>query len=233
VTEAIGDGPAAVAGDVADRIELSARRTADSAGATAVVLGSLAILAAVAVRGPRDPVLDAFLAGIAVSLVVNDTPSDVAGIGAAIAIALARHPPTAAALDSAPMRRPALLLLAALGLGLGVAACGGGEEVSPTPETVVGSLPAETSEGPTSTLEGDASNGESVFASAGCGGCHTMEAAGSSGSVGPNLDDAKPDFDLVVDRVTNGAGAMPAFEGQLSEQEIADVAAYVVDSTSG
>ena len=54
-----------------------------------------------------------------------------------------------------------------------------------------------------------------------------------SGTVGPNLDDSQPSFELVVDRVTNGAGAMPAFEGQLSEQEIADVSAYVVESTSG
>ena len=88
-------------------------------------------------------------------------------------------------------------------------------------------------EAPTSTLEGDAANGEKVFASAGCGGCHTLEAAGSRGNVGPNLDDAKPDSALVVDRVTNGAGAMPSFEGQLSEQEIADVAQYVVESTQG
>jgi mono/diheme cytochrome c family protein len=160
-------------------------------------------------------------------------------MGAAIAIALARHPPLETALDSAPMRRLAPLL-AALALGLGLAGCGGGEEVSPTPETVIGTLPEETTGDtgettgePTSTLEGDASNGESVYSSAGCGGCHTMEAAGSSGTVGPNLDDSQPDFELVVDRVTNGAGAMPAFEGQLSEQEIADVAAYVVESTSG
>ena len=59
-----------------------------------------------------------------------------------------------------------------------------------------------------------------------------MEAAGSSGSVGPNLDQSKPDLELVVDRVTNGPGAMPSFGDQLSEQEIADVAAYVVESTS-
>ena len=134
------------------------------------------------------------------------------------------------------MRRAALLL-ALLALSLGLAGCGGGEETTATPETVVGTLPeattAETTEEPTSTLAGDASNGESVYTSAGCGGCHTMEAAGSSGSVGPNLDESQPDVGLVVDRVTNGAGAMPAFEGQLSEQEIADVAAYVVENTSG
>jgi mono/diheme cytochrome c family protein len=205
-----------------------------------VVLGSLAILVAVALRARREAVLDAFLVALAVSLVVNDTPGDVLGIGAAIAIALARHPPLTSAVSSHPMRRAATLLtlLALVALPVGVAGCGGGEEVAPTPETVEGTLPEATTtttteDSPTSTLEGDASNGEKVFASAGCGGCHTLQAAGSSGNVGPNLDDAKPDFNLVVDRVTNGKGAMPSFKGQLSDQEIADVATYVVDSTQG
>jgi mono/diheme cytochrome c family protein len=45
--------------------------------------------------------------------------------------------------------------------------------------------------------------------------------------VGPNLDDAKPSKELAVDRVTNGRGGMPAFEGQLSEAEIEAVADYV------
>ena len=81
--------------------------------------------------------------------------------------------------------------------------------------------------------EGDAAAGEAVFASAGCGGCHTLEAAGSSGEVGPNLDEAKPDHALVVDRVTNGSGVMPAFEGQLDDKQIQDVAAFVVASTQG
>jgi mono/diheme cytochrome c family protein len=236
VTDAVGDGPVALATDLADRIELSVRRTVASVGSVAVVLGSLAILVAIALRRPRDAVLDAFLAGIAVSLLVNDTPTDVAGIGAAIAIALARHPPLRASLDSPAMRRAAALL-AVLAFTAGVAGCGGEEEVSPTPETIVGTLPeettAETTGGGTSTLEGDPEAGEAIFASAGCGGCHTLEAAGSSGTVGPNLDESQPDFELAVDRVTNGAGAMPAFEGQLSEQEIADVAAYVVENTSG
>jgi mono/diheme cytochrome c family protein len=135
------------------------------------------------------------------------------------------------------MRRTAALLVSLLALSFGLAGCGGGEEASPTPETVEGTLPEQTTTegggGGGSTLEGDAANGEKIFASAGCGGCHTLEAAGSSGSVGPNLDEAKPDLELAVDRVTNGSGAMPSFKDQLSEQEIADVAAYVVQSTSG
>src|SRR5262245_28086951 len=139
------------------------------------------------------------------------------------------------------MRRATLIALAALALTLLAAACGGEEDKTTAPTTVVGSLPTETGAPPAETGaapstpagEGDAAAGEAVFASAGCASCHTLEAAGSNGTIGPNLDDAKPDHDLVVDRVTNGAGAMPSFSGTLSEQQIQDVAAYVVASTSG
>ena len=231
VTDAVGNGPVALAGDIADRIELSVRRTLASVGAAAVVLGSLAILAAVALRARREPVLVAFLAGLAVSILVNDTPGDVLGMGAAIAIALSRHAPRHVPLSFSSMRRAATLLTL-LALVLGAAGCGGGEDAAPLPETVEGTVPAATtSEEPTTSLEGNAAAGEGIYTSAGCGGCHTLEAAGSSGTVGPNLDDSKPDFALAVDRVTNGRGAMPSFEGQLSEQEIADVAQYVVEST--
>ena len=75
--------------------------------------------------------------------------------------------------------------------------------------------------------EGDPAKGKEVFASAGCGSCHTFEAAGSSGTVGPNLDESSPSYELAVDRVTNGEGAMPPFKDQLSEQQIADVSAFV------
>jgi mono/diheme cytochrome c family protein len=232
VTDAIGDGPAALAGDLGDRIERSVERTADSPGAIAVVLGSLAVLVGVVLKAPRTPVLIAYLAGLAVSLVVNDTPSDVLGMGAAIAVALARDPLRNEPLRLRAMRR-AVVLLALLALLLGAAGCGGEEVVRPVPETIEGTLPeAETTEGPTNTLEGDASNGEQIFGSAGCGGCHTLEAAGSSGTVGPNLDESQPGLPLAIQRVTNGAGAMPAYKDQLSEQEIVDVATFVVESTS-
>jgi mono/diheme cytochrome c family protein len=74
---------------------------------------------------------------------------------------------------------------------------------------------------------GDAAAGKQVFETAGCKGCHTLADAGATGTVGPNLDDAKPDEALVVQRVTNGMGAMPPFKGQLSDKQIQDVAAYV------
>ena len=56
---------------------------------------------------------------------------------------------------------------------------------------------------------------------------------GASGNVGPNLDDSKPSKELVVDRVTNGQGAMPAFKDSYSPEQIEAVADYVVASTRG
>lgn len=74
---------------------------------------------------------------------------------------------------------------------------------------------------------GDATDGETIFASAGCGSCHTLAAAGTTGTVGPNLDESMPSKELAVDRVTNGRGGMPSFEDQLTEAQIEAVAEYV------
>jgi mono/diheme cytochrome c family protein len=133
-----------------------------------------------------------------------------------------------------------LASIVVLGLvALVAAGCGGGEETTPAPDTVSGSVAdtgGATDTGGTETegtetsgggAEGDAAAGKTVFASAGCASCHTLSDAGATGTVGPNLDEAKPDAELVHERVTNGAGAMPSFKGQLSEQQINDVAAYV------
>src|SRR5690348_6506800 len=57
----------------------------------------------------------------------------------------------------------------------------------------------------------DNSAGARVFAKAGCGGCHTLAAAGSAGLIGPNLDQLAPDRGTVVAQVTSGGGGMPAF----------------------
>ena len=78
--------------------------------------------------------------------------------------------------------------------------------------------------------EGDVRAGSVVFATAGCGSCHTMAAANATASVGPNLDESDPDYELVVERVTNGMGQMPSFGDQLTEKQIQDVAAYVSES---
>ncbi len=94
---------------------------------------------------------------------------------------------------------------------------GGGETTTPTTP---------------SAPSGDATAGKQVFETAGCTSFHTLADAGATGTVGPNLDEAKPPAELVVDRVTNGMGAMPPFSGQLSAEQINDVVAYVVNATS-
>jgi len=69
-------------------------------------------------------------------------------------------------------------------------------------------------------------DGMSIF-TANCGSCHTLADAGTTGAVGPNLDQARPPKPLVVDRVTNGQGAMPAFKDSLDPQQIEAVSEYV------
>ena len=91
---------------------------------------------------------------------------------------------------------------------------------------------AETGGTTTGGGEGEA-DGAAVFADAGCGSCHALEAAGSSGTIGPSLDESQPPRDLVIERVTNGMGAMPSFSDSLSDEQIAAVAAYVAESTGG
>ena len=84
-----------------------------------------------------------------------------------------------------------------------------------------------TTETPSGAAQGDPVAGKAVFASAGCASCHTLTDAGTTGTIGPNLDAASPSADLVVERVTNGQGVMPSFKDTLNEQQIQDVAAYV------
>ena len=120
------------------------------------------------------------------------------------------------------VRRRFVLAFLAATLAIAVAGCGGGGDSTTTEAT--------TTTATTGATSGDAAAGKEVFASAGCGGCHTFSAAGSSGSVGPNLDDASPSYDHVVTQVTNGGGAMPSFKNDLTEQQIQDVAAFASGS---
>jgi mono/diheme cytochrome c family protein len=76
----------------------------------------------------------------------------------------------------------------------------------------------------------NAAAGATVFKTAGCGSCHTLEAAGAGGQIGPNLDSARPDFETVRAKVEDGGGGMPAFAGQLSPAQIRDVAAFVAQN---
>ncbi len=49
------------------------------------------------------------------------------------------------------------------------------------------------------------------------------------GSIGPDLDESQPTYEELVEIVTNGRGAMPSFGGDISEQDIRDVSAYVAE----
>jgi mono/diheme cytochrome c family protein len=130
---------------------------------------------------------------------------------------------------------PVAILLPLLFFAGGCSTSKPGEKiVTPTPTKVIGTVPtATTASVPAQYKNGDPVAGKAVFLSAGCSGCHTLKDAGSTGNVGPNLDQAKPALSKVVLRVTKGAGAMPAFKGQLSDKQIANVAAYVVKATGG
>jgi cytochrome c oxidase subunit 1 len=96
-----------------------------------------------------------------------------------------------------------------------------------TKTVTVGSTAATTT---TPAGGGSAAAGAKVFAASGCGACHTLAAAGASGSVGPVLDGLPLTEALVVNRVTHGGGGMSSFGDRLSAQQIRDVAAYVVAS---
>lgn len=72
-----------------------------------------------------------------------------------------------------------------------------------------------------------ASPGAKVFADTGCGSCHTLKAAGTTGTVGPKLDGRDYDLAAVRHWVSTGGSGMPSYQGQLSPQEIRSVAAFV------
>ena len=75
--------------------------------------------------------------------------------------------------------------------------------------------------------------GKIIFVGDGnCATCHSLDDANSNGNIGPNLNEIKPDISRVLMAVTNGIGVMPAYQGQLSDEEINAVAMYVFESTN-
>ena len=114
------------------------------------------------------------------------------------------------------------------------AGCGSATVVTPTPQTVIGTVPGgqtTTETAPPQYANGDPAAGKPLFQSKGCTACHTLKDAGATGTVGPNLDEVKPTVGIAVDRLLNGKGAMPSFKSQLTTKQIADVAAYVVQAS--
>jgi hypothetical protein len=88
VTRAVGGGSGSLAGDVLDRLHVSWAGATSSLHTIVLVVLSLGALAWLAVRAPRTPALTSFLVAIGVSLIVNDTPADVAVSGAIACAAL-------------------------------------------------------------------------------------------------------------------------------------------------
>jgi mono/diheme cytochrome c family protein len=137
----------------------------------------------------------------------------------------------------APVRR-ASALAALTALALFAAACGGGENKTPTPEGVEGEIPQQT------VGEGNPAAGEEVWnaANPGCGTCHTFDPAGASGNLGPNLDDTlegqdrQQVFESIVNpdaEISEGfdAGVMPKDYGEkLNEKQLADLVAFLTES---
>ena len=103
------------------------------------------------------------------------------------------------------------------------------EATAATTTTTTTTAPTATTTAP--ATQGAATAGKAVFASAGCSGCHTLKAAGATGTVGPNLDQLKPPLARIVLQVNKGGGPMPAFKGKLTDKQIQDVAAFVYAST--
>ena len=149
---------------------------------------------------------------------------------------------------STPWQAKCLVVAAVCGAVALSAGCGGGGGGS-TSQAPASSAPAQSAPAETQAGGGNADQGKQVFASNGCGSCHTLDAAGSSGTVGPNLDEALVDSakqagkplaeftrQSIVDPnafVAKGfqPGVMPQGFGQkLSKQQLDDLVAFITQS---
>ncbi|HJR94334.1 MAG TPA: cytochrome c [Gaiellaceae bacterium] len=122
-----------------------------------------------------------------------------------------------------------VLALMVLALGVGLAACGGDDDTDAT-TTAEETTTEETTTTEDTTTTTEAAAGREIFV-ANCGSCHALSDAGTSGAVGPSLDGIGLDASAVEAQVRNGGGGMPAFEGQLTDEEIQAVSAYVAGSS--
>jgi mono/diheme cytochrome c family protein len=141
------------------------------------------------------------------------------------------------------MRRAQAVSGILAGLALLASGCGSAKVVSPTAETVQGAIPTQPTE-TVNTSEGDAAAGKEVFMSSGCGGCHTYGPAGTSATIGPDLDtvlqgkDAQFVLESIVDpnkEIATGfqANIMPATFGEsLSDKQLADLVAFLTQPSS-
>jgi len=98
----------------------------------------------------------------------------------------------------------------------------------------IGALALTSCSGDDKADNGDPVAGKRLFAAQGCGGCHTFKAAASSGTVGPDLDGAGATPGRVLAQLRRPGGVMPSFATKLTDDEKANVAAFVgASGTSG
>lgn len=115
---------------------------------------------------------------------------------------------------------------------IGVAPVAPAPPVTTTAAPTPAPTPTPAATGP-ETLQGDPVAGAAVYTANGCGSCHTLAAAGSTGSVGPNLDGRKPSQGMLRSVIqggtTAGANVMPPFN--LNPTDLNNIVAYVYKST--
>ena len=104
--------------------------------------------------------------------------------------------------------------------------------VKGTDADAVAAYVASVAANPSAAPAKNAASGKDIFL-ANCGSCHTLADAGTSGTVGPNLDQAKPGLEKAVQQIKNGGGGMPPFGGQLTDAQIQTLARYIVRVTQG
>jgi cytochrome c551/c552 len=213
-------------------LHLSYLSLTSSPGKMAEFAAGVAVLVAIAAFMRRGPTVDAMLVGLAVSFLVNDTPVDVAFLGALGCWTLVRWE----SVNSRAMRRRPIVLFASSLAVLLLAGCGSEGTVRATPQTVVGTVK-------------QASPGKGVFTANGCNGCHTYAPAAAAGKIGPDLDKlatyakrAKQPLDKfthqsIVDPnsyVEKGypKGVMPSFK-QLPASDIAALVDFLTKPQSG
>ena len=117
---------------------------------------------------------------------------------------------------------PVSLAITVFALGFGILSATaideeGGGEATPTQ--------TETQPSPSAV-------GAEIWASQGCGGCHTLSAGDATGTVGPNLDETQLTEEQIATIVTDGRNQMPGFSASLSEEDIAAVSTYVSESAA-
>jgi len=173
VTHAVGTGPGSLFGDLGQRLHLSYLSVTAAWGKGVEFAAGIVPLVAIAAFFRRGPTVEAMLIALVASFLVNDTPVDIAFLGALGCLTLVGWE----SVDSRAMRRgrgPVVLFASSLAV-LVLAGCGSEGVVRPLPNRVVGTVKL-------------AAPGKALFTSNGCNACHTYKPAGATGTIGPDLD---------------------------------------------